>query len=127
MILLAGKEAGATDVIGGRIIWTYQTSKVQAQKEKIFVQHYELTLKDRLADRSDLNLRFFLDTSKNYTRDMTLLRYRFDLGLIHRYYKFEARWAPKQETTPLESALEQEFTEQRYALDVFHPVREDYL
>jgi hypothetical protein len=121
ILLFVAEEAPAISNLSGRLIWTYQDSRTPTFNQDAFVQHYEATLRDRLFEQNDMKLSFFLDTSKNFATDQTLRRYRGEVGIFHRYYSFDARFAPKQEITPLESPLNQEITEQRYNLDVHHP------
>jgi hypothetical protein len=120
-LLLFAEELFANGVFGGRLIWTYQNTKAQNLDEEAFVQNYFVTLRDRLFENTDMKLAFYLDTSKNFTRDLTLLRYRGELHLNHRFYTFDARYAPKQETTALESNISTEVTDQRYNVIVHIP------
>ena len=114
-------ELSASATLGGRIIWTYQNNQTAASDLEAFLQRYELKARDRIFDNSDMLLSFFVNTSKNFTDDQTLLRYRGELLLGNRFYTFDARYAPKQDITPLESSVAVERTEQRYNLDVHVP------
>jgi hypothetical protein len=120
-MLLIAEELFAKGVLGGRLIWTYQNAKTPTLNEEAFVQDYFVTLQDRLFENTAMKLAFYLDTSKNFTRDMTLLRYRGELHLNHRMYTFDARYAPKQDITPLEATASTEVTDQRYNFMVHIP------
>ncbi len=122
VLLLLVDELSANGALTGRLIWTYQNNNSNSRKEELFVQHYEARLSDRVFESNNLRLSFYLDTSKNFTTDLTLLRYRGELNLIHKYYVFDARFSPRQEITPLQSPIDQERTEQQYSLTV-HPPR----
>lgn len=122
LLLLSAQElSAAVGTLGGRLIWTYQNSKTPLQNQDVFVQHYELYARDRLFEKNDLKLAFYVDSSKNFTLDQTLLRYRGELGIFHRYYSFDARYAPLQEITPLQSPIDQEVTEGQFTVDVHVP------
>lgn len=119
-LLLVVEDSEANN-LGGRLIWTYQSGKDPVQKQEVFVQHYEAYIKDRLFEKNDMKLAFYFDSSKNLTFDQTLLRYRGELGIFHRNYSLDARYAPKQEITPLQSPIDQEFTEGQVTLRVHVP------
>jgi len=121
LLTLGAAELSATSNLSGRLIWTYQDSKTRTDEQQVFVQQYEAILRDRLLEKNDLRLSFFVNTSKNFTSDLTLLRYRGELGLANNYYRFDAIFSPRQEINALESPIDQEVTEQRYSLDVFVP------
>jgi len=118
--LLVTEEVLA-NTLGGRLIWTYQNGKTPTVNEEAFVQDYFVTLRDKLFENTDMKLAFYLDSSKNFTRDLTLLRYRGELHLNHRMYTFDARYAPKQDITPLQATAATEVTDQRYNLIVHIP------
>ncbi len=121
ILLSSPDDLSATATLGGRIIWTYQNNKTAATDLEAFLQRYELKARDRIFDNSDMLLSVFVNTSKNFTVDQTLLRYRGELLLSNQYYTFDARYAPKQDITPLESSVSIERTEQRYNLDLHLP------
>jgi len=119
-VVVAGGSA-ANSNLGGRLIWTYQSGKDPVQKQEVFVQHYEAYIRDRLFEKNDMKLAFYFDSSKNLTFDQTLMRYRGELGIFHRNYSLDARYAPRQEITPLQSPIDQEFMEGQATLRVHVP------
>jgi len=119
-ILIVASEVFARE-INGRAQLTYQRFDVPELSQELFTQNYETRFRDQLFEKNDLTLTLFLDNSKNLTDNKTFLRYRGQLELGHRWYKFRARISPKQSLTPLETDDSQEFTENQFSLDVNAP------
>ena len=119
--LLIAKDLSAGGVLAGRLIWTYHNGRTPTQDEESFGQDYLVTLRDKLFENTDMKLAFYLDSFKNLTRDQTFRRYRGEFHLAHRMYTFDARYAPKQEITPLQDETATEVTDQRYNLIVHIP------
>jgi hypothetical protein len=121
-ILMSGTgDLSANARLGGRLIWTYQNNKAASSDLEAFLQRYQLEVRDRVFNNSDMLLSLYVNSSKNFTDDQTLLRYRGELLLSNQYYTFDARYAPRQDITPLQSSVTVERTEQRYNLDLHVP------
>ncbi|HEX6944022.1 MAG TPA: hypothetical protein VF128_13915 [Gemmatimonadaceae bacterium] len=110
----------AREGLGGRFYITYQNSERPGVRREYLSERFEATLRDRVFERNDLALTFYLDNAKDLLRDETLRRYRGMLDIQNQYYSFNARYAPRQEITSLEIPGGVELLEKSVMLDV-HP------
>lgn len=120
-MLMNCREVIAGADLGGRFWLAYQSNEEARTRQEYFVQHYEAILRDRLLEQNDLRLTFYFDNSKNLTNNLTYRRYRGHLDLTNRYYTFNARYAPRQQVSPLQLEPSLDASQNQLALDVHVP------
>jgi hypothetical protein len=92
----------ARENFGGRFFITYQNSERSGIRREYLSERFEAILRDRLFERNDFTLTFYLDNAKDLSSDETIRRYRGQLNLQNAYYTFNARYTPRQQITALE-------------------------
>jgi hypothetical protein len=111
----------ARENFGGRFFITYQNSESPGVRREYLSERFEATLRDRVFERNDLALTFYLDNARDLSSDQTIRRYRGMLNLQNPYYTLNARYTPRQEITALEIPGGVEILDKDVMLDVRPP------
>jgi hypothetical protein len=111
----------ARDRLSGRFYITYQNFDRARGRQEYLSEQFEATLRDRLFERNDLALTFYLDNSRDLVLNQTVRRYRGMLDLQNPYYNFNARFTPRQEISALEQVASVEYEDKQMQLDVHVP------
>jgi len=118
--VVAPMSSQARDKLSGRFNITYQNADRPNGRYEYLSERFEATLRDRVFERNDLALTFYFDNARDLSSDQTFRRYRGLLNLQNPYYTFSARYAPRQEVTPLELPNGVELLDKQLLLHI-HP------
>jgi hypothetical protein len=128
MVALTGLAVAALPVtvmarenFSGRFFITYQNSERARERREYLSERFEATLRDRVFERNDLAITFYLDNARDLSADETIRRYRGMLNLQNPYYTFNARYTPRQSITALELPGGIEILDKDVMLDVHPP------
>lgn len=120
LALVAPMNAEARDKLSGRFNITYQNADRPGGRLEYLSERLEATLRDRVMERNDLAITFYIDNARDLASDQTFRRYRGMLNLQNAYYTFSARYTPRQEITPLELPNSVEILDKQLLLHI-HP------
>jgi len=121
LVGLMARVALAGGKFSGRAFLTYQSVTGPRQNAEYFSQNIEALVRDRVFDKNDLTVVFYLDNHQNLSKNLTTRRYYGRLELTGRYYNLNIHYTPRQRISPLETSTSREETERQYVLQLSPP------